>query len=167
MQFFNKTFRRIGLKYSLIAVLLMVGWFIAMQLVGLSNNTGLRAVNLIFIGGAIMMAARELKNEDPEGFRYFPAFGMGLRIGAFTGFVFAAIMLIYMTVFDPKFFAMMEGKLDSGPLVTFLFSALAIFMETFASAMIFSLISVQWFKRPMEDVDKPADIVKSHTHVGE
>lgn len=141
---------KIGLKYGLLTAFGLIGYFLLMKLLGLSDVIELRFLNGLIMAVGVVMAIKALKTFKEGKIGYFQGLGVGIITGVLATIVFAAFMLIYIKAFDDSLLNVLAGNQFFGERMS-ITPGLVIFMvlmlEGIISGFMISFIAMQWFKR--------------------
>lgn len=130
------TIERIGIKWGLIAFVLLSLYFVAMKAFGLIHVIELRFLNAGIMFFAIFKAVKTAKYKLDE-FTYLKGIGTGLFTGAVASVTFAIFGFIYLTFINPEFISSIRENELFGSYINKYGASLQIFIEgTFSSCLI-------------------------------
>ena len=134
-------------KKSILIGLVLMFYFVMMDLLGLSKQIELRLFNAVILGVGLWMTLHQKSAEgDRYGMKYFAGWKEGLRItfGAVT--TFTVLFLLYMFFAGTDLLSVLQAK----PYVPEFFTpwqfAVIIFFEGMASGLVMTLMFMQYFK---------------------
>lgn len=93
----------IGLRYGIIASVLMIIYFIIIVLVGLSDVEVVRFLSHIFIIVAVILAIGTFKRSRNGHMPYLPGLGIGFVVGLVASVLYAAFIFLYAHFIDQNF----------------------------------------------------------------
>lgn len=142
----NNTIERIGLKYGILMTLALVGYFLLMKAVNLEQNLELRVFNLIILSSFVLMAIDRYKKMKGVHLTYLKGVGLGLLTSVVGVFIFASLVLLYVTIIDPAFMEVIQQNEPFGSYLNPLLVSIAILIEGTASGFIASFAIMQYYK---------------------
>jgi hypothetical protein len=151
-----------SLKYGLLAFAAMVGYFLLMELIGLSRYTWLRGLNVIIITGAVYFAIKALKKNRNGDLSYFKGFAQGPAVGAISGSLFFVFLVIYFSI-NPDFIQYIQSTTETGFASNKYFSSAFVFFECVATGVVSGLIWMQIEKVPFLKDEHRKEIERQKT----
>jgi len=130
----------------LIGLVLMI-YFVIMDLGGLANQIELRFFNAVILGvGLWMVLHQKSKGGKEYGVKYFAGWKEGLRISFGAVTTFAVLFLIYINFAGTDLLAVLKSKSYVPNFFTAWHFAGVILFEGMASGLVMTLIFMQYFK---------------------
>jgi hypothetical protein len=151
--------RPIALKYSLVAAVVCIMYFLIMRYTGLINNVYLRFINYAFLAIGIYMALTELRRRtDDHIVKYLRGIVLSFVVIVFTSLFFAIFIFLYTQFIDPGFLALISEDLPhyNGHMNAFMIG-IYIFSESFLFGLIIGLVVMQLFRRNASTYEEPED----------
>jgi len=93
----------IGLRYGIIASILMIIYFIIIVLIGLSNIEVVRFLSHIFIIIAVILAIGTYKRTRQGHMPYLPGLGIGFVVGLVASIIYAGFIFLYAHFIDQDY----------------------------------------------------------------
>ena len=141
---------KIGLKYGLLTAAGLIGYFLIMNLIGLSHILEFRFLNGLIMAIGIVLALRAFKKKKQGNIGYLSGLGAAFMTGLFATLIFASFMLLYIKAFDESLLAVLTSNQMVGERVAST-PGLVIFMvlmlEGVISGAMIGFIAMQFFKR--------------------
>ncbi|MDF9795267.1 hypothetical protein OKW21_000530 [Catalinimonas alkaloidigena] len=142
----KNTIERLGVKYGVLMTLALVGYFLLMKAVNLEQNLELRVFNLIILSSFVLMAIDKYKKKKGLHLTYLKGVGLGLLTSVVGVFVFATLVLLYVTILDPAFMEIIKQNEPFGSYLNPLLVSIAILIEGTASGFIATFAIMQYYK---------------------
>lgn len=142
----KNTIERIGIKYGVLMALALVGYFLLMKAINLEQNLELRVFNLIILSSFVLIAIDKYKKMKGVHLTYLKGVGLGLLTSVVGVFIFASLVLLYVTLIDPVFMEIIKQNEPFGDYLTPLLVSIAILIEGMASGFIASFAIMQYYK---------------------
>lgn len=142
----NNTIERIGIRYGILMTLALVGYFLLMKAINLEQNLELRVFNLIILTSFVLMAIDRYKKMKGVHLTYLKGVGLGLLTSVIGVFIFASLVLLYVTIIDPAFMEVIQQNEPFGSYLNPLLVSIAILIEGTASGFIASFAIMQYYK---------------------
>ncbi len=152
MSFFTDP-NRIPENYGLKTAAGLIGYFLLMQVIGLSHYVELRMLNIIVLISGIYFALKKFKNTHADHMNYFRGLIMGVATGTIASVIFAVFLFIYMNL-DPS---LMQSIIDNEPMGRYLNSYMAAFivaLEGVFSGLLVTFILINYVDT--DDLNDPA-----------
>ncbi|KAA5547694.1 DUF4199 domain-containing protein [Adhaeribacter rhizoryzae] len=93
----------IGIRYGIIACVLMIVYFIIMVLLGLSDSEVVRFGSHIFVIIAVILAIGTFKRSRGGHMPYLPGLGIGFVVGLVGSALYAAFIFLYAHYIDQDY----------------------------------------------------------------
>jgi hypothetical protein len=136
----------ISIQTGLAIFVTLVAFFFVMQALDLSKHLALRAFNLAFLAGGILIALNRFANKLGGKMVYFSGMRIGLLVSAAVAVLFGAFIGLYLGM-NPAFMAYLVQHLEIGPYLTPPSAAVAVGIEAFSTGVIFTFVVMPYFKR--------------------
>lgn len=88
----------IALKFGMIILFFLIGFFFLMKLIGLVHIVELRSLNFFIMVAGVWLAIKAYKKDQPNGIAYMDGLGLGIRTILYAVIPFALFILIYLSV---------------------------------------------------------------------
>lgn len=132
--------KKIAIKYGALMFAGFTGFFLAMHLLGQSQNYNLRIFNGIIHIGLIALAIREYRKANPETLaNYVSGVAMGMYASLIGVVGFVIFMVLYL-IGDNEFLAYIQASVPIGEYITPITASLFILVEGVAVSLIGSYI---------------------------
>ena len=93
----------IGLRYGIVASILMIIYFLTIVLLGLGDNEIVRFLSLIFIIIAVLLAIGTFKRSRQGHMPYLPGLGIGFVVGLVASVIYAGFIFLYAYFIDQDY----------------------------------------------------------------
>ena len=143
----NNTIEKIGLRWSLVTLLLLGAYFIIMKLLGLIHIPELRVLNALIMCYGVFQSVKDAK-ANLDDFNYFKGFGTGALTAFSAAFVYSVFGVLYLQFINPDFLTDIISKEPLGFFMNQYSASIQIFIEGAASGILFSYSSLQWLRTP-------------------
>lgn len=144
---------RIPENYGLKTAAGLMGFFLFMQLVGLSHHVELRLLNLFIIVAGIYFALKKFKSSHDDHMNYFRGLIVGVATGAVASVVFAVFLFIYMKL-DSSLLASIQENEPMGHYLNEYMSAFIVALEGVFSGMLVTFLLINYIDT--DEVNDPA-----------
>ncbi len=144
---------RIPENYGLKTAVGMMGYFVFMQLIGLSHHVELRMLNLLILVAGIYYALKKFKNTHEDHMNYFRGLIIGVATGAIASVVFAIALFIYMKL-DSSLLASIQENEPMGHYLNEYMSAFIVALEGVFSGLLVTFILINYVST--DEVNDPA-----------
>lgn len=144
---------RIPENYGLKTAAGLMGFFLFMQLVGLSHHVELRLLNLFIIVAGIYFALKKFKSSHEDHMNYFRGLIVGVATGAVASVVFAVFLFIYMKL-DSSLLASIQENEPMGHYLNEYMSAFIVALEGVFSGMLVTFLLINYIDT--DEVNDPA-----------
>ncbi|MDB2384922.1 DUF4199 family protein [Polaribacter sp.] len=148
--------KKIILKYGLLIIGLIGGFFLLCKVLGQEGNPYLRFFNLAFVLLGSWMAIRSNIAHNDE-ITYTKNLGIGIRTAAFAVIISIIAIILYIYFIDPDFLSQMNKSFLVGGDLSLAEISFTLLIEGMASAVIGSFIIMQFYKNHNKDQVKPED----------
>ncbi|WP_181304662.1 DUF4199 domain-containing protein [Rufibacter sp. XAAS-G3-1] len=103
----------IGVRYGVLSAVVMIIYYIVINLLGLQDSELIRFGSNIFILGAVVLAIGTLKKKH-DGLQkripYLPGLAIGFLVGLIGAGLFAAFILIHAIFIDPGYAGVLQNQ---------------------------------------------------------
>lgn len=140
-----KNLDKYTLKYSLLTVAALIGFFFLMKAVGLVHNFNLRMLNALIMGTGVYLCLRNLKRREKGHLDYLTGYGIGAIMSLIVAVLFAAFVGLYINI-DTAFMEAIKEKEPMGIYLNRFAVVIVIFIEAMSSGVIFTFSFMQLFK---------------------
>jgi len=143
---------RIPENYGLRIAAGLIGYFLLMKLLGLSNHIELRLLNLVILITGVYYALRKFRRTHQDHLNYFRALITGVATAALGSFIFALFLFLYMKL-DAD---MMKSIIENEPMGRFLNPYMAAFivaLEGVFSGLLVTFILINYVNT--DEVNEP------------
>ena len=123
MSIFNDP-NRIPESYGLKIAIGLIGFFLIMKVIGLSNHVELRLLNLLILVAGIYYALKKFRLTHHDSLNYFRGLITGFTTGAIGSALFALFLFVWMKL-DAN---MMQSIIDNEPMGRYLNAYMASFI---------------------------------------
>ncbi|TMM28842.1 hypothetical protein FDT66_13130 [Polaribacter aestuariivivens] len=139
------TSTKIIIKYALLIILLIGGFFFLCKLLGLEENPYLRFLNLLFVIIGIRQAIKTsiFKNKETN---YATNLGIGIQTSAIAVVVSIIGVALYVHFINPEFLAVMNSSFLIGGDLSLSEIVITLLIEGMASSVIGAFIIMQFYK---------------------
>ncbi len=144
---------RIPENYGLKTAVGMMGYFVFMQLIGLSHHVELRMLNLLILVAGIYYALKKFKNTHEDHMNYFRGLIIGVATGAIASVAFAIALFIYMKI-DSSLLASIQENEPMGHYLNEYMSAFIVALEGVFSGLLVTFILINYVST--DEVNDPA-----------
>ena len=144
---------RIPENYGLKTAAGLIGFFVFMQLIGLSHHVELRLLNLFIIVAGIYFALKKFKSSHDDHMNYFRGLIVGVATGAVASVVFAVFLFIYMKL-DSSLLASIQENEPMGHYLNEYMSAFIVALEGVFSGMLVTFLLINYIDT--DEVNDPA-----------
>lgn len=144
---------RIPENYGLKTAAGLIGFFVFMQLIGLSHHVELRLLNLFIIVAGIFFALKKFKSSHDDHMNYFRGLIVGVATGAVASVVFAVFLFIYMKL-DSSLLASIQENEPMGHYLNEYMSAFIVALEGVFSGMLVTFLLINYVDT--DEVNDPA-----------
>lgn len=144
---------RIPENYGLKTAAGLIGFFVFMQLIGLSHHVELRLLNLLIIVAGIYFALKKFKSSHEDHMNYFRGLIVGVATGAVASVVFAGFLFIYMKL-DSSLLASIQENEPMGHYLNEYMSAFIVALEGVFSGMLVTFLLINYIDT--DEVNDPA-----------
>lgn len=144
---------RIPENYGLKTAAGLIGFFVFMQLIGLSHHVELRLLNLFIIVAGIYFALKKFKSSHEDHMNYFRGLIVGVATGAVASVVFAVFLFIYMKL-DSSLLASIQENEPMGHYLNEYMSAFIVALEGVFSGMLVTFLLINYIDT--DEVNDPA-----------
>ena len=144
---------RIPENYGLKTAAGLIGFFVFMQLIGLSHHVELRLLNLFIIVAGIFFALKKFKSSHDDHMNYFRGLIVGVTTGAVASVVFAVFLFIYMKL-DSSLLASIQENEPMGHYLNEYMSAFIVALEGVFSGMLVTFLLINYVDT--DEVNDPA-----------
>ena len=136
---------KIIIKYSLLIVALIGGFFFLCKLLGLENNPYLRFLNLVFVAVGIRQAIKTniFVNKQTS---YTVNLGVGVQTSAVAVLISILGVIGYIQFINPSFLEVMNNSFLIGGNLTLAEVFITLLIEGMASSVIGSFVVMQFYK---------------------
>lgn len=124
----------------------LVGYFLLLSLFNLHTKPLFSIFNGVIVGFGIFEAIRVYKFEQGKNFSYSKGFVTGVVTGAISTIIFSIFFLIYATEINPDFNSELLDFFGGTTSVHPGLVTVVVAIMGFATALIFSLTCMQYFK---------------------
>jgi hypothetical protein len=135
-----------GIKIGLLVSAFLIAYFLLMKVVGLLHILELRLLNFVFVACGVVMAIKSYKDHYGGRINYGEGFALGSLVSAVAVFTFAIFLAVYLNI-DHEFLRYVQKNALMGGYLTPVTAAAGVSLEGISSGVIFSLASMQYFKR--------------------
>ena len=135
-----------GIIYGLITSTVLIGYFFLMKALGLAHNVELRALNALFMFTGIFLSIRSYRKENDPNFEYLKGLGQGAITSGTVALTFGLFVFALLSL-DVTFLAEIKQMEPQGMYINPSGFAGLIFIEAFASGLLFTYASMQYLKR--------------------
>jgi hypothetical protein len=135
-----------GIKIGLILSAFLIGYFLLMKAVGLIYILELRLLNFAFLAFWVVYAIKSYKDHYAGRINYGEGFALGSLVSSVGVITFCIFLVLYLNI-DHEFLRYVQKNALMGGYLTPLTAAAGVSLEGIASGVIFSLASMQYFKR--------------------
>ncbi len=142
--------RYLTLSTGGVTALGLIAYFMLMNLAGLVEVVELRILNFLILGAGIGFVLWHFNDEYREDLTYLK----GMTLGLWTTFSAVALFTVFLYIYlrvDTLFMEHIRQHVMFGDYLTPVAVAGAIFFEGVSSGAIFTLMGMQYFKRPFAD----------------
>lgn len=140
-----KSLERQGIFYGGIVTVFLIAFFLLMKSFGLIHNFNLRIFNSLFLFSGIFLAIRNLKSKNQGDLNYLSGLGLGLITSLVAAILFSLFVFSYVNL-DPAFMTSIKENEPQGIYLNEFGVLVLIFIEAFASGLLFTYASMQYFK---------------------
>lgn len=134
-------------KYGALMASALVGFFLLMKAFGLEHNLELRALNLFILVSFVLIPIKKYAKNKPENFVYLKGMGLGLLTSVVGVFIFASLVMLYITVLDPSFMEIIQQREPFGSFLSPLLVGCTIVIEGMASGFLATFAIMQYYKQ--------------------
>ena len=132
---------------SILIGLVLMFYFVIMDLGGLSEHIELRLFNAVILGVGLWMTLHKKAAEgDKYGMKYFKGWKEGLKISFGAVMTFCILFVIYMSFAGTELLEVLRSKSFIPNFLTPWHFAVIIFFEGMASGLVMTLMFMQYFK---------------------
>jgi hypothetical protein len=135
-----------GIKIGLIVSAFLIAYFLIMKAVGLIYILELRLANFIFLAFGVIYALKSYKDHYGGRINYGEGFALGSLVSTVAVITFCIFLAIYLNI-DHDFLQYVQKNALMGGYLTPITAAAGVSLEGIASGVVFSLASMQYFKR--------------------
>ncbi|MFD2512596.1 DUF4199 domain-containing protein [Pontibacter locisalis] len=141
---------RVGIKYGVLTAAGLIGYFVIMMLLGLTDVIELRFLNGVIMAIGVTLAIRAYKISVNGQIAYLQGFGVGTITAVVATTLFAALMVLYIKIAGEGLVSTLstqrylgERVMSTPGVVVFI----VLMLEGVISGVMISFIAMQWFKR--------------------
>lgn len=141
---------RVGIKYGVLTAAGLIGYFVIMMLLGLTDVIELRFLNGVIMAIGVTLAIRAYKISVNGHIAYLQGFGVGTITAVVATTLFAALMVLYIKIAGEGLVSTLstqrylgERVMSTPGVVVFI----VLMLEGVISGVMISFIAMQWFKR--------------------
>lgn len=151
----NTNWRSIAIKYGLILMGGLIGYFLLMLAFNLGHNYWLRVFNALILYFVIQAAIKKYKSVSKSNFYedFIEFFRVGMSAGVIGILGFVVFIAIYLDLIDPAFMQEVKDMETLSPYLTPVTAAGIVLIEGVTSTFICSYLVIQFQKR--STVERP------------
>jgi len=147
------TVEKRGIVFGLTTTVLLIVYFLTMRGFDLAHNIELRALNALIMFAGIYLSLKTYKNNKKNRFEFLKGIGLGLITSLTVAISFSGFILVYLKLY-PEFFNEIVKVEPQGEYINIPGMVGLIFIEAFASGLLFTYASMQWLKsKNMSDLE--------------
>lgn len=136
----------VAIRYGLLVAAGLIAFFLVAKLLGIVYLLELRVLNLLFVVIGIFSAIRYYKKNNSSVMTYFEGLGIGMLTNLVAVVVFAAFMVLYLTIIDPALMVFIKENSVFGMYLNPFIASATIIIEGFGSGAISTFMIMQYFK---------------------
>lgn len=148
---FFKNPERIAETYGLAIGGGLIAFFGIMYMIGLGNHVELRLLNLVILGGGVLLGLRKFKATHGTHINYFRALATGVSISTIGSLIFAAFLFAFMKINDGFMNWIVENE-KMGQYLNPYMASFIVLLEGVFSGLLVTFVLLNWI-----DTDEVTD----------
>lgn len=138
---------KVSFQYGLLAFLGYAIIFFICRLLGVADNTELRALNFLLLGFVSFLAIKSYKSATHNEMNYFEGLSIGFLTSVISFGVFGLFLWGYLALFDNQLLTEITNNSPEGMYPSHFHSGVMMISEGVGAGVIIGFILMMYFKR--------------------
>jgi hypothetical protein len=135
------------IKTGLTVCVSLLAYFFLMKSLGLHKHLVLRALNIVFLAGGLLIALNHFRNKKvSHKLEYFHGLRIGMQTTLWAVIPFAIFVGLYLGL-DADFMAYLQDSINVGPNISPVGAAVGVAVEGISSGFLITYMAMAYYKR--------------------